>query len=77
MMAFDIYLNKAAFQSNQGIKFLTAITAVTIPVMVVGTWYGQNFKNMPELENGYWWALGTTVVSTLLTAIYLKKKKWF
>jgi len=77
MMAFDIYLNKAAFQANQGIKFLTAITAVTIPVMVVGTWYGQNFKNMPELENGYWWALGTTVVSTLLTAIYLRKKKWF
>lgn len=77
MMAFDIYLNKAAFQSNQGIKFLTAITAVTIPVMVVGTWYGQNFKNMPELENGYYWALGITIVTTLLTAIYLKKKKWF
>jgi magnesium transporter len=77
MMAFDIYLNKAAFQANQGIKFLTAITAVTIPVMVVGTWYGQNFKNMPELENGYFWALGTTIVTTLLTAIYLKKKKWF
>lgn len=77
MMAFDIYLNKAAFQANQGIKFLTAITAVTIPVMVVGTWYGQNFKNMPELEHGYFWALGTTVVTTLLTVIYLKKKKWF
>jgi magnesium transporter len=77
MMAFDIYLNKAAFEANQGIKFLTALTAVTIPIMVVGTWYGQNFKNMPELENGYWWALGTTVVTTLLTVVYLKKKKWF
>jgi magnesium transporter len=77
MMAFDIYLNKAAFQANQGIKFLTAITAVTIPVMVVGTWYGQNFKNMPELEHGYFWALGITLVTTLLTTIYLKKKKWF
>ena len=77
MMAFDIHLNKAAGEANEGIKFLTAITAITIPVMVVGTWYGQNFRNMPELENGYWWALGITVVTTTLTAIYLKKKKWF
>ena len=35
MMAFDIYLNKAAFEANEGIKFLTALTAITIPVMVV------------------------------------------
>ena len=53
LMAFDIYLNKAAFEANEGIKFLTALTAITIPVMVIGTWYGQNFKTMPELENGY------------------------
>ena len=77
MMAFDIYLNKAAFEANEGIKFLTAITAVTIPVMVIGTWFGMNFKTMPELENGYPWALGSTVVTTVLMVIYLKKKKWF
>lgn len=77
LMAFDIYLNKAAFEANEGIKFLTAITAVTIPVMVIGTWYGMNFENMPELRHGYPWALGSTLVTTLLMVIYLKKKKWF
>jgi magnesium transporter len=77
MMAFDIYLNKAAFEANEGIKFLTAITAVTIPVMVIGTWYGMNFENMPELSHGYPWALGCTLVTTILMVIYLKKKKWF
>jgi magnesium transporter len=79
MMAFDIYLNKAAFESNQGIKFLTAITAVTIPVMVVGTWYGMNFEHMRELNSphGYQTAAGVTIVLTLLTAVYLKQKKWF
>ena len=79
MMAFDIYLNKAAFEANEGIKFLTAITAVTIPVMVIGTWYGQNFKNMPELKSphGYLYACLLTLVSTILMVIYLKKKKWF
>jgi magnesium transporter len=77
LMAFDIYLNKAAFEANEGIKFLTAITAVTIPVMVVGTWYGMNFESMPELKHGYPWALGVTIVGTILMVIYLKKKRWF
>jgi magnesium transporter len=77
LMAFDIYLNKAAFEANEGIKFLTAITAVTIPVMVIGTWYGMNFDRMPELARGYPFAIGLTVISTTLMFLYLKKKKWF
>ena len=77
LMAFDIYLNKAAFEANEGIKFLTAITAVTIPVMVIGTWYGMNFEKMPELARGYPFAVGLTLVTTLLMFYYLKKKKWF
>jgi magnesium transporter len=79
MTAFDIYLNKAAFEANDGIKFLTAITAITIPVMIIGTWYGMNFEAMHELQSphGYLYAIGVTVVATILMAIYLKKKKWF
>lgn len=55
MMAFDIFLNKAAFEANEGIKFLTAITALTLPAVVVGGWYGMNFENMHELHmaHGY------------------------
>jgi magnesium transporter len=79
MLAFDIYLNKAAFEASAGIKFLTAITAITIPVMVVGTWYGMNFERMHELQSphGYFYALGVTIVATVLMAFYLKKKNWF
>lgn len=79
MMAFDIYLNKAAFETNEGIKFLTALTAVTLPAVLVGGWYGMNFEHMPELRSphGYLWACSITLVFTLLMVIYLKKKKWF
>ncbi|MBL9202576.1 MAG: magnesium/cobalt transporter CorA [Opitutaceae bacterium] len=77
LMAFDIYLNKAAGEANEGIKFLTAITAVTIPVMVIGTWFGMNFEQMPELKRGYPWAVGATALTTILMVIYLRKKKWF
>jgi magnesium transporter len=77
LMAFDIYLNKATFGANEGIKFLTAITAVTIPIMVIGTWYGMNFKTMPELEHGYYWAVGAMLTTTIAMVIYLKRKRWF
>jgi magnesium transporter len=79
LLAFDIYLNKAAFEANEGIKFLTALTAITIPVMVVGTWYGMNFEGMPELRSklGYPGALAIVLFFTLLTWIYLKRKRWF
>lgn len=79
LLAFDIYLNKAAFEANEGIKFLTALTAITIPVMVIGTWYGMNFEHMRELQSahGYRVAVGVTLFFTIITAIYLKKKRWF
>lgn len=79
LMAFDIYLNKAAFEASEGIKFLTALTAVTLPAVLVGGWYGMNFDHMPELHSphGYIWACGLTVVSTAVMVVYLKKKNWF
>lgn len=78
MMAFDIHLNKAGFEAGEGIKFLTAITAITLPVMVIGTWYGMNFEFMHELSSpyGYNATIAVTVVTTVLTIIYLKKKNW-
>jgi magnesium transporter len=79
LMAFDIYLNKAAFEANEGIKFLTALTAVTLPAVLVGGWYGMNFEHMPELKSphGYLYACLLTLVSTVGMVLYLKKKKWF
>lgn len=79
LMAFDIYLNKAAFEANEGIKFLTALTAITLPAVLVGGWYGMNFDHMPELRSphGYLFASGLTLVTTIAMAIYLKRKRWF
>lgn len=79
MMTFDIYLNKAAFEANEGIKFLTALTAVTLPAVMVGGWYGMNFDHMPELHSphGYLYAAILTLTLTLGMVLYIKKKKWF
>jgi magnesium transporter len=75
----QIYLNLSSNQTGEVVKLLTMITVITTPLMMVGTWYGMNFKNMPELEwkHGYLVAGIITVISTTLTYLYFKLKKWF
>lgn len=73
----QVYLSMSANQTGEIIKLLTLITLITTPLMMVGTWYGMNFRNMPELEHGYWYATGATIVATALTYWYFKRKKWF
>ena len=75
----QVYLNMSSNQTGEVVKLLTLITVITTPLMMVGTWYGMNFHNMPELswQHGYMVAGCVTVVSTALTYWYFKKKKWF
>src|SRR2546422_5738265 len=75
----QVYLNMSSNQTGEVVKLLTLITVITTPLMMVGTWYGMNFHDMPELswKHGYWVALGVTTISTLGTYMYFRKKKWF
>lgn len=75
----QVYLNMSSNQTGEVVKLLTLITVITTPVMIVGTWYGMNFEYMPELkpESAYPIIITLTLVSTLLTYWYFKRKKWF
>ena len=75
----QIYLNMSSNHTGEVVKFLTMITVITTPVMIVGTWYGMNYtEQMPELKSayGYYWALGLTLLSTAGTIWWMKRKKW-
>ena len=71
-----VYLNMSSNRTGEVVKLLTMITVITTPLIMIGTWYGMNFKGMPELEHGYWWATGIMIVSTAATWWYFKRKKW-
>ena len=75
----QVYLNMSSNQTGEVVKLLTLITVITTPLMMVGTWYGMNFHDMPELSwrHGYWIAASVTFVSTAATYCYFKRKKWF
>lgn len=78
LISFDLYLSKSDYEANQGIKTLTALTAITLPVTVISTWYGMNFQHMPELllPYGYLITLVVTLVLTALTWWWCKRKRW-
>ncbi len=73
----QVYLSMSSNQTGEIIKLLTLITIVTTPMMLVGTWYGMNFRNMPELEHGYWYATAFTIVATAVTYWFFRRKNWF
>lgn len=78
LVSFDLYLNKSASQTNDGIKVLTALTAITLPPIVIGTWYGMNFQHIPEIASpaGYWVALGVMLASTGAMFLWCKRRGW-
>ena len=49
----QVYLNMSSNRTGEVVKLLTLITVITTPLMMVGTWYGMNFKHMPELDWKY------------------------
>jgi magnesium transporter len=75
----QVYVNMSSHQTGEVIKLLTLITVVTTPLMLVGTWYGMNFENMPETQarHGYLVAVVVTLASTGATFLYFKRKGWW
>ena len=75
----QVYLNMSSNQTGEVVKLLTLITVITTPLMMIGTWYGMNFPDMPEFKHhhAYLIAASCMALSTAVTYWYFKKKKWF
>ena len=74
----QVYLNMSSNQTGEVVKLLTLITVITTPLMMIGTWYGMNFDNMPELhwKYGYPGILVVMAAWTGLTYWYFKRRGW-
>jgi magnesium transporter len=78
ILSFRVYLNKASHEANEGIKILTAITALTMPPFLIGGWFGMNFKAMPGLDPHWTYPLAAVAViaSTGILWLFLKRRRW-
>lgn len=73
----ETYQEQVAEQQNKNMQFLTVVSTIFFPLTLITGWYGMNFKNMPELENGYPGVIGISLVVVVIIIWIFKKKKIF
>jgi magnesium transporter len=71
-------LTEASFQQNEEIKRISAWAAILFAPTLIGTVYGMNFVNIPELqwEYGYVWALGLMALTSLILWLIFRARGW-
>jgi magnesium transporter len=76
--SMTIYLGLVGNQTNEVMRFLTTITVLFMPAMLIAAIYGMNFTHMPELQwpLGYGWALGLMATSGLTLLWWFSRRKW-
>lgn len=71
----DAYQSQVDAQQNNNMQFLTIISTIFLPLTLITSWYGMNFENMPELDNGYPMIIGLCILVIIICIIIFKRKK--
>ncbi len=74
----DIYLSSVSNRLNEVMKVLTVISTIFIPLTLIASIYGMNFRFMPELDIPWSYPLLLIMMAFLGTtlAIYFRRKRW-
>lgn len=74
----SMFLAMSDQKANQVMKVLAIYSMYFFPITFIAGIYGMNFDNMPELHQplGYFMTLGLMAFITLLTFIYVRRKRW-
>lgn len=69
---------ETSLEQNEQVKKISGWAAILFGPSLVGTIYGMNFKNMPELDwtFGYPMALGLMVATSCVLWVVFKRKRW-
>lgn len=74
----DATLGMISVQQNEVIRVLTVAATIFFPPTLIGTVYGMNFTDMPELHwsFGYPFAIGLMIASAVLPYLFFKRRGW-
>lgn len=73
----DVFQTKVDERHNDNIEFLTIVSSIFLPLTLVTSWYGMNFENMPEIENGYPYVIAACLIIITCMILWFKKKRFF
>ena len=79
--ALQVHLNLQQMQINRVIKVLTILATLSMPILLVTSFYGMNIRHMPNTEWPSWpWAyayiLGLNVFLIGVLFLFMKRHKW-
>ncbi|MER5911187.1 magnesium and cobalt transport protein CorA [Streptomyces sp. NPDC001982] len=71
-------LAEAGFEQNEEIKKISSWAAILFAPTLVGTIYGMNFQNMPELHWGFGYPFAIGLMGIVCLSLYLifKRRDW-
>lgn len=76
--AMEAYVSVISNRLNEIMKTLTVFATISMPLTLIASIYGMNFRHMPELESkfGYPGVIIAMALVTFVMLIYFKRKKW-
>ncbi|QJD79452.1 magnesium/cobalt transporter CorA [Spirosoma rhododendri] len=74
----NTYLGLIDLEQNRVVKIFTVVSLVFLPPTLLASIWGMNFDGMPELNwsFGYPVAIGSMILSSLLTILIFRRKNW-
>ncbi|NNN34016.1 magnesium and cobalt transport protein CorA [Streptomyces sp. S3(2020)] len=71
-------LAEAGFEQNEEIKKISSWAAILFAPTLVGTIYGMNFENMPELSWGFGYPFAIGLMGVVCVSLYVifKRRDW-
>jgi magnesium transporter len=74
----NTFLGLVDIEQNRVIKIFTVVTVIFMPPTLIASAYGMNFKYMPELNEiwGYPFAIVMMILSSVMTLMFFRRKKW-
>ncbi|MDI6774119.1 MAG: magnesium/cobalt transporter CorA [Verrucomicrobiota bacterium] len=75
----DIHFSLQQNEVNRVTKVLTILATLSMPILIVTSFYGMNFHHWPEFESkcAYAWVFGVTFAGTALLYWLLRLKRWW
>ncbi|MBU1125499.1 MAG: magnesium/cobalt transporter CorA, partial [Candidatus Omnitrophica bacterium] len=76
--AMEAYVSVVSNKLNEIMKTLTVIATIMMPLTLIASIYGMNFKHMPELSSplGYPAVIAFMILLTASMLYFFKRKKW-
>lgn len=76
--AMEAYTSLISNRLNEVMKTLTIIATIMMPLTLVASIYGMNFKHMPELDStfGYPVVISVMAIITVSMLAFFKRRNW-